>query len=1729
MRHLLCSIAYGPLALALGAATPVVAGSVLPQGGSVVSGSATIGAPANNALTITQSSPNAVINWSSFSVGQPNTVTFNQPSSSSAILNRVTGNTPSSIAGTIRANGEVYLVNPNGIAITPSGTVNVGGGFVASTLGISNGDFMAGKRRFLGNGSSAAVSNAGSINVGRGGFVALLGGTISNEGTIKVPLGKVGLASGERVTLDLAGDGFMQVAIPSAATTGNHKALVDVSGRISAAGGSIELKAATVKQAIRDAVNVSGTLSARSVSGRSGAIVLGGGAGGNVRVAGRLIASAGRKARATNGGAITVTGHDVTIADNASIKAISKNGNGGAISVTGATVTVGVAALDASGAGGGGTILIGGGQHGTGPLAHAETVSLSSGATLRADATQNGNGGTIVVWSDGVTAVKGLLGASGAGLGNGGTIETSGHKLDVTGIAINASAPHGAAGTWLLDPTDLTVSNATTTAAQSPAGTWTSNSGGSIVLNTDVDTALNAGTNVVLQTSSTAGAGLGNLNVNAPIAWNANTTLTLTASNNININANITATGGAAGLVINPNAAIGVVPASGSGVFNLNNASVTLSGANPSLSIGGIVYTVINSLGTAPDATTPPATPTLQGVASANLAGHYALGSDIDAATTASWNGNTGFTPIGTVGVPFNGTFDGLGHSIANLTVNRPATADVGLFGSTDTAAKIRDVGLVGGSVTGLSSAGGLVGSNTGTIINSFNTGTVSGGSSLGGLMGSNTGAVSFSYATGNVNGTSSLGGLMGSNTGTVTNSYATGNVTGTSSLGGLMGSSTTGLVSNSYATGNVSGTSSVGGLMGSSTGPVTDTYATGTVNGTTSVGGLMGSSSGPVTSSYASGQPEFPLGTGLTSVQMKQSVNFNSWDFTNTWTIYNGLTNPLLRSFMTPLTVTANNAAKTYDGQAFSGGNGVTYSSPPNGNVLGTVNYGGTSQGAVNVGGYVIAPGGLYSNQQGYIISYGSGGLTVTAAPLIITANAQSRLYGAANPALTYVSSGLVNGDTLSGGLATTATTTSNVGAYGITQGSLSATSNYALSYVGANLSVTAAPLTVTANAQSRLYGAANPALTYVSSGMLNGDTLSGGLATTATTTSNVGAYGITQGTLANSNYAISYAGANLSVTVAPLTVTADAQSRLYGAVNPALTYVSSGLSNGDTLSGSLATTATTTSNVGAYGITQGSLSATSNYALSYVGANLSVTAAPLTVSANAQSRLYGAANPALTYLSSGLVNGDTLSGGLATTAIATSNVGAYGITQGNLAATSNYALSYIGANLNVTVAPLTVTANAQSRLYGAANPALTYVSSGLLNGDTLAGGLATIATTASSVGAYGITQGTLTATSNYALSYAGANLSVTAAPLTVTADVQSRIYGSANPTLSYTSSGLLNGDTLSGLLTTPATTTSNVGSYGITQGSLAATSNYTLSYVGANLAVTAAPLTVNANTQSRLYGAVNPALTYLSSGLVNGDSLSGSLATTATTTSNVGAYGITQGNLAATSNYALSYVGANLNVTAAPLTVTANAQSRLYGATNPALTYVSSGLINSDTLSGVLTTTATPVSNVGGYGITQGSLANSNYAISYLGANLTVTPAPLAVTADAQHRPYGAANPALTYRSSGLVNGDALSGGLATAATNTSNVGTYVITQGSLAASSNYVLSYNGANLSVTAAPLVVASVAPSPVFPSYFTPIDLVENNKNEDGFTLLDCRRSEPFGASLLDKACTNRND
>src|SRR6185437_12022672 len=142
--------------------------------------------------------------------------------------------------------------------------------------------------------------------------------------------------------------------------------------------------------------------------------------------------------------------------------------------------------------------------------------------------------------------------------------------------------------------------------------------------------------------------------------------------------------------------------------------------------------------------------------------------------------------------------------------------------------------------------------------------------------------------------------------------------------------------------------------------------------------------------------------------------------------------------------------------------------------------------------------------------------------------------------------------------------------------------------------------------------------------------------LATAATAASNVGVYGITQGTLASPNYVVSsFTGASLTVTPRAITATADARSRAYGDANPALTYQvgGSGLVNGDTLSGALATPATTASDVGVYGIAQGTLAASTNYALNYSSANLTVGQRAITVTADDQSRAYGDANPVLTY----------------------------------------------------------------------------------------------------------------------------------------------------------------------------------------------------------------------------------------------------------------------------------------------------------------------------------------------------------------------------------------------------------------------------------------------------------------------------------------------------------------
>lgn len=292
----------------------------LPTGGSVTAGSATITSRAGS-VTIAQSSQSAAINWNSFNIAQGNSVTFVQPDSNSVALNRVLGPDPSVIFGNLTANGKIFLINPNGVLFGQGAQVNVGG-LVASTLGLSDADFMAGRYRFAGT-SSAAVLNRGAITAADNGYVALLGADVSNQGMIVARLGTVALGAGQAVTLDVAGDGLLNVTVD----TGAVNALVSNGGMIRADGGQVLLTAQAAGQLLRTVVNNTGVIEARTLGNRNGRIVLlGDMQSGAANVGGTLDASA---PNGGNGGFIETSAATVNIADGVRITTAAASGSTG--------------------------------------------------------------------------------------------------------------------------------------------------------------------------------------------------------------------------------------------------------------------------------------------------------------------------------------------------------------------------------------------------------------------------------------------------------------------------------------------------------------------------------------------------------------------------------------------------------------------------------------------------------------------------------------------------------------------------------------------------------------------------------------------------------------------------------------------------------------------------------------------------------------------------------------------------------------------------------------------------------------------------------------------------------------------------------------------------------------------------------------------------------------------------------------------------------------------------------------------------------------------------------------------------------------------------------------------------------------------------------------------------------------------------------------------------------
>ena len=545
------------------ASTAAMAGGG-PSGGKVAVGAATIVNASPTQTVINQSSKKALINWNSFSIAAGSSVKFNQPNSKSLAVNRVTGPSASTIDGQLLANGNVWLINANGVLFGKGSQVNVGS-LLATTSDLSDDDFKKGNYNFdPAANPNAGVVNKGTITAGRGGSVVLSAPTVSNEGLIHADLGTVVLGGAKAFTVDMTGDNLLRYEItapvdstPRDANGNAASALVSNSGTIMAAGGHVMMTARAARNIENNVINNTGMVEATTVSSHNGEIDLDAGPDGTVNDSGTLDASGA--AQGQTGGTVNVTGGTVNVADGAKI--------------------------DASGNAGGGTVQIGGGLHGRGTLAHAQRTIIG-GATIAADATGKGNGGTVAVWSDGGTSFAGSISAKGGAQGgNGGQVETSGHTLGVAASAkVDTSAPLGLTGDWLLDPDTLYITSGTG-GTQLP-GNGTLNDG-----NSSETIGATTITNQLLSTNVTLEANQ-QINVCATIAYTSPNALSLLSGGDISVNADVQNSGtGAINLVAGWDGHTtdfsGVIPNSAYGNGGAGNVSVSATGSAVSVGSAG--------------------------------------------------------------------------------------------------------------------------------------------------------------------------------------------------------------------------------------------------------------------------------------------------------------------------------------------------------------------------------------------------------------------------------------------------------------------------------------------------------------------------------------------------------------------------------------------------------------------------------------------------------------------------------------------------------------------------------------------------------------------------------------------------------------------------------------------------------------------------------------------------------------------------------------------------------------------------------------------------------------------------------------------------------------------------------------------------------------------------------------------------------------------------------------
>ncbi|WP_321348696.1 MBG domain-containing protein [Halopseudomonas oceani] len=1511
---------FAPTALAVAISLISVSlhAAELPTGGNIVGGSGSISQDGNS-LNVQQNSDKLITNWDSFDIGAGNTVNFYQPGSNSVALNRVIGEDASAIYGNLNANGKVFLVNPNGVLFGEGAAVNVGA-LVASTLSLSDQDFNDGNYQFQGDGNNAAVINHGSLNAEQG-AVALLGGQVSNHGIIQANQGTVALAAGDKITLDFAGDGLLNVTVDE----GTLNALVENHQLVRANGGQVIMTANATNALLQTVVNNTGIVEAQTLDNQSGTIVLKGGfSGGTVNVAGTLDASAPDSG---DGGFIDTSGAHVKIAGGTQVTTKANNGSTGEwlIDPTDFTINAGSDALTDSGIG-------------------AATLSANLEDSNIRLATVDGGTENGDIYVDAAVTWNADT-----------TLTLNAHNDININAAITAQGANGKVA--------LQYGQATT-------------DGGTADYHINAPINLQSGNNFTTQKGST-GSVINYIVVNdaaALQAMNSDLAANYAVGSNIDLGSisNWQPVGGSDRFT-------GTFNGLGHTLSNLtidrsSTDFVGLFGATASASVVRDIGLVGGSVSGRDHVGG------LVGVNSGIISNAYATGS---VEGYARIGGLVGFNQSGTISnVYATGSVKGgdrvgglAGDNEAGTITNAYATGSVESTRLVGGLVGINEAGTISsayatGSVKGSSFiVGGLVGVNKGTISNAYATGSVEGTSSVGGLVGFNeSGTISNAYATGSVKGSDDIGGLAGYNyLATISNAYATGSVKGSGNVGGLVGSNKDGgTVTNSYWNTETSGqASAVGDGSGDGTTSLTTAQMFDAANFTGfDFAGTWANADNQTTpylrdlaGNRVFNKNDLPAGTLDTTnrpalytvIQNVEQLQAMRNNLSANYLLGNHIDASATASWnggagFVPVGHGTNNYTGNFDGLSYSI-NGLTINRPSTsyvglfGSIFGgqISNVGLTN--AVIIGrDYVGGPAGYFNSgyiRESYVTGRVSGRRNVGGLAGYLEGSLRQ----------SYSTADVTGSDSYIGGLI------GNLGIFGEVKesyatGSVSGTTHLIGGVIGSNGSyylVSNTYWNTDTSGQANAVGIGSSAgITGLTTAqMLQADSFAGWDIDAQGGTGTV--WRIYEG----------YTAPLLRHFLTALEVTGDTTTTTYNGTEQAGTWSATGAYDTDRIFGQVGGGR----NAGTYNIDMSGLySDQQGYDLIITdGGTLTINKAQATVTANSGTTTYNGSEQSVSgFTVDGLVNGEDASvlSGVSTSGGKGTNAGSYTLTASG--ADGNYELTFVDGTLTINKAQATVTANSGTTTYNGTEQSVSgFTVEGLVNGEdaSVLSGVSTSGGKGTNAGSY-----TLTASGtdgNYELTFVDGTLTINKAQATVTANSGTTTYNGTEQSVSgFTVDGLVNGEDQSVLtgVTTSGGKGTNAGSYTLTASG--SDGNYELSFVDGTLTINKAQATVTANSGTATYNGTEQSVSgFTVDGLVNGEDQS---VLTGVTTSggkgtNTGTYTLTASG--ADGNYELTFVDGALTIDRKTITADVRALDKLFdGSLAATLEGVLNGTISGD-----------------------------------------------------------------------------------------------------------------------------------------------------------------------------------